>query len=180
MGFGKPRSASASNLLHHGLITSVLRGTLMLGAAKMMASGANALADGQMNAAVCADNHFFRRARGGWRRSRGPAVSGFTHDPVDDQEQPDPEQVFHGLSGVFRLRPSIAEARASGPENGIFRTLSYIPEKRKAARRPWQRRLMMRRKIGRGERIRTSDSYVPNVVLYQAELRPDRGLLLLK
>lgn len=26
---------------------------------------------------------------------------------------------------------------------------------------------------GRGERIRTSDSYVPNVVLYQAELRPD-------
>ena len=28
---------------------------------------------------------------------------------------------------------------------------------------------------GRGERIRTSDSYVPNVVLYQAELRPDRS-----
>ena len=28
---------------------------------------------------------------------------------------------------------------------------------------------------GRGERIRTSDSYVPNVVLYQAELRPDRN-----
>ncbi len=27
--------------------------------------------------------------------------------------------------------------------------------------------------FGRGERIRTSDSYVPNVVLYQAELRPD-------
>ena len=26
---------------------------------------------------------------------------------------------------------------------------------------------------GRGERIRTSDSYVPNVVLYQAELHPD-------
>src|SRR5690606_8806794 len=30
-----------------------------------------------------------------------------------------------------------------------------------------------RKKCGRGERIRTSDSYVPNVVLYQAELRPD-------
>ncbi len=29
--------------------------------------------------------------------------------------------------------------------------------------------------IGRGERIRTSDSCVPNAVLYQAELRPDRG-----
>ena len=29
------------------------------------------------------------------------------------------------------------------------------------------------RKPGRGERIRTSDSYVPNVVLYQAELHPD-------
>ena len=28
-------------------------------------------------------------------------------------------------------------------------------------------------KPGRGERIRTSDSYVPNVVLYQAELHPD-------
>jgi hypothetical protein len=26
---------------------------------------------------------------------------------------------------------------------------------------------------GRGERIRTSDTYVPNVVLYQAELHPD-------
>ena len=30
-----------------------------------------------------------------------------------------------------------------------------------------------RQENGRGERIRTSDSYVPNVVLYQAELRPD-------
>lgn len=28
---------------------------------------------------------------------------------------------------------------------------------------------------GRGERIRTSDSYVPNVVLYQAELHPAIG-----
>ena len=26
---------------------------------------------------------------------------------------------------------------------------------------------------GRGDKIRTCDSYVPNVVLYQAELRPD-------
>lgn len=30
-------------------------------------------------------------------------------------------------------------------------------------------------KSGRGERIRTSDSYVPNVVLYQAELHPAIG-----
>ena len=30
-------------------------------------------------------------------------------------------------------------------------------------------------KCGRGERIRTSDSCVPNAVLYQAELRPDRN-----
>ena len=30
--------------------------------------------------------------------------------------------------------------------------------------------------IGRGERIRTSDSCVPNAVLYQAELRPDLAL----
>ena len=29
------------------------------------------------------------------------------------------------------------------------------------------------KKIGRGERIRTSDSCVPNAVLYQAELHPD-------
>src|SRR5262249_54523388 len=28
-------------------------------------------------------------------------------------------------------------------------------------------------KVGRGERIRTSDSCVPNAVLYQAELHPD-------
>ena len=32
-----------------------------------------------------------------------------------------------------------------------------------------------RRKIGRGERIRTSDPSVPNRVLYQAEPRPDRA-----
>ena len=31
--------------------------------------------------------------------------------------------------------------------------------------------------IGRGERIRTSDSCVPNAVLYQAELRPDGKLV---
>ena len=30
----------------------------------------------------------------------------------------------------------------------------------------------MTNRIGRGERIRTSDSCVPNAVLYQAELRP--------
>ena len=30
---------------------------------------------------------------------------------------------------------------------------------------------------GRGERIRTSDSCVPNAVLYQAELRPDGKLV---
>ena len=29
------------------------------------------------------------------------------------------------------------------------------------------------RKLGRGERIRTSDSCVPNAVLYQAELHPE-------
>ena len=32
--------------------------------------------------------------------------------------------------------------------------------------------------IGRGERIRTSDSCVPNAVLYQAELHPDCGKVL--
>ena len=31
-------------------------------------------------------------------------------------------------------------------------------------------------KIGRGERIRTSDSCVPNAVLYQAELHPELPL----
>ena len=35
----------------------------------------------------------------------------------------------------------------------------------------WQQIAIL--KDGRGERIRTSDSYVPNVVLYQAELHPD-------
>ena len=32
------------------------------------------------------------------------------------------------------------------------------------------------RKIGRGERIRTSGLYVPNVALYQAKLHPDCSL----
>ena len=29
--------------------------------------------------------------------------------------------------------------------------------------------------IGRGDRIRTCDLYVPNVALYQTELHPDTG-----
>ena len=32
-------------------------------------------------------------------------------------------------------------------------------------------------RIGRGERIRTSGPYVPNVVLYQTELHPDFDLV---
>src|SRR3546814_10810304 len=36
------------------------------------------------------------------------------------------------------------------------------------------KRLIWRVLAGRGERIRTSGPYVPNVVLYQAELLPDR------
>ena len=32
---------------------------------------------------------------------------------------------------------------------------------------------------GRGERIRTSDSCVPNAVLYQAELHPEKPILIL-
>jgi hypothetical protein len=36
--------------------------------------------------------------------------------------------------------------------------------------------LFQREKDGRGERIRTSDSCVPNAVLYQAELHPDAAI----
>lgn len=35
---------------------------------------------------------------------------------------------------------------------------------------------ILTKKDGRGERIRTSDSCVPNAVLYQAELHPEVGL----
>ena len=34
-------------------------------------------------------------------------------------------------------------------------------------------KLWKKQEFGRGERIRTSDSCVPNAVLYQAELHPD-------
>lgn len=34
----------------------------------------------------------------------------------------------------------------------------------------------MKKEVGRGERIRTSGSCVPNAVLYQAELHPERFL----
>jgi hypothetical protein len=33
-----------------------------------------------------------------------------------------------------------------------------------------------KRKVGRGERIRTSGLYVPNVALYQAKLHPDLAM----
>jgi hypothetical protein len=32
-------------------------------------------------------------------------------------------------------------------------------------------------KVGRGDRIRTCDLYVPNVALYQTELHPDSAIL---
>ena len=41
-------------------------------------------------------------------------------------------------------------------------------------------RLELRSIYGRGERIRTSDSCVPNAVLYQAELHPDCGGLMMR
>jgi hypothetical protein len=34
----------------------------------------------------------------------------------------------------------------------------------------------MRKRDGRGERIRTSGLYVPNVALYQAKLHPDEAV----
>ncbi len=41
-------------------------------------------------------------------------------------------------------------------------------------RRANGRHVHQRGEIGRGERIRTSGLYVPNVALYQAKLHPDR------
>jgi hypothetical protein len=36
---------------------------------------------------------------------------------------------------------------------------------------------LLHESIGRGDRIRTCDLYVPNVALYQTELHPDAGIL---
>ncbi len=47
----------------------------------------------------------------------------------------------------------------TSPDNGVEPVLIYKEKKDK--------------KNGRGDMIRTCDSYVPNVVLYQAELHPD-------
>ena len=102
MGIGKPCSAWVSCIFHDRSVALGLRGMLMLDAAKMTAAGVDAFTDRQMDAAVRARHHFFRGARGGGRRRPVAAAAGFTHDPIDDQKQPDPEQVFHGLSGVFR------------------------------------------------------------------------------
>ena len=56
--------------------------------------------------------------------------------------------------------------------------VSYYPENQHGSeRKEYQSTqrdcLRCRIKIGRGERIRTSDSCVPNAVLYQAELHPE-------
>src|SRR5690606_29528791 len=45
--------------------------------------------------------------------------------------------------------------------------------------KPARGRSAYRLKIGRGDRIRTCDLYVPNVALYQPELHPDRARIIM-
>ena len=60
--------------------------------------------------------------------------------------------------------------------NGRLKTTAQ--GRRQMASTPYQQTTTVI-EIGRGERIRTSDSCVPNAVLYQAELRPDRNTVLI-
>ena len=46
---------------------------------------------------------------------------------------------------------------------------------RRKRKKPALGRLFLTIRIGRGERIRTSDFYLPKVALYQAELHPEKA-----
>jgi hypothetical protein len=60
------------------------------------------------------------------------------------------------IAGLTIKRRAMARRRnAKAPGSGAFATLSH------------------KEILGRGERIRTSGLYVPNVALYQAKLHPD-------
>src|SRR5690606_12305783 len=55
----------------------------------------------------------------------------------------------------------------------------YVPTPRSQKTKSLEEQGLKQKKCGRGDMIRTCDSYVPNVVLYQAELRPDLSCCLL-
>ncbi len=75
----------------------------------------------------------------------------------------------------FRLTYDLqcVEAGHGSAWHGTVRNKPKI--KRKSHRKRW----LLKCIGGRGERIRTSDFYLPKVALYQAELHPDAGLSLL-
>ena len=150
----------------------------MLDAAETAPSDFDAVADWEIDATVSAGDHFLGCVGRGRMSVVLHGAAGSPHDPKDDQQQTYPEQVFHGLRGGFRFPQSIAEACSIVTGGFAVSPGSYVLWKEKSRDHFGSR--LFSNSVGRGERIRTSDSYVPNVVLYQAELRPDRGLQLLK
>ena len=63
----------------------------------MTISRTHAFAERQVDAAVCAGNHFFgRSSRGRRRRCVLPVLA---HDPENEEQQREKEQVYHDVGG---------------------------------------------------------------------------------
>src|SRR5258708_3749138 len=116
----------------------------MLFAAIEVAAGGNGFTGRQMHAADTASNHVFAVLRWAVLRRAGLRCGGVR------------------WSRRARLPRMIAQEQVQHDEDGDDE--EELCHANLAAQMSW---------IGRGERIRTSDSCVPNAVLYQAELHPD-------
>lgn len=138
----------------------------------------NTLAARLVHAAMGATDHGLCRPFNGrsilsWRPQLAPHPQ---NDHADHQQQKN----FSHESHLVRWAPRIADAEAK-PESMPFsegpRTCRSMAAKRSSFPNENAPKVSghFQELVGRGERIRTSDSCVPNAVLYQAELRPDRG-----
>ena len=79
------------------------------------------------------------------------------------------------LGGTLWLRTGQLMKKLRGGSEGVERDWSKSNAWPQSSAGKWVANcdLLIKLKVGRGERIRTSDSCVPNAVLYQAELHPE-------
>ena len=171
-----------------GLLASAgfLVQALMLGAAEKLTACRHAFAARQMHAALRASHHVF--CAPGLRRlpvtAHFPAVA--LEYPVSEQQPQHQKNDFCQASRPVRnvMSQFAATGAARRVPAGRQPTAGAISDFCRPERAPprdrWQAprenacfMLLDQPTIGRGERIRTSDSCVPNAVLYQAELHPD-------
>jgi hypothetical protein len=141
----------------------------MLGRAVEDIAGHHALAPREVHAALRATHHVFGTGGGAGPRPGPCAELSLVRleKPVHTEDDEDEDEIFQRRSSGLRIRHrGVRYLRAASLPQPFGTVERY---------RPHRTSVRKGKKIGRGERIRTSDSCVPNAVLYQAELHPDVG-----